>query len=802
MNRGKESNEIILLPKSGALTLVQKDIQLVPGGKYRIGAEIMTKNLTAPRSGVILYNWAWAVERGTVKFPENTEGWQKIEAVVTLPRSRYKLYSFAVYTVGNEKGEIRVRNPFLIPIDENSATAVVPALEISRLNRLIPVDPLLTEINADFAMVTFLYDTQRLPQQESAYEGVVRTRMEGENFFSDELCFAIKDGKIKADLGKLPPGNGNLKIALREKQSKKVIASAQYPIRALTPSCDIRKGKRLNNLVSRLVFEDAEDKEYRFSNPRTGWVFIHLDKSTAETKGYLNDEEIPGIIQRSGEPFETMRYLADGMHKVRFSGTAGGKLTVHSIPEVFTYTYPAPQFNNLKRYYGDFMYRYLFPVINTFNYGYPIAKLPKGAFEDVIGRGKRWFSIAVPLSPWMGKEVYKNEVETPEELGRRLQRYLHGKNCINGLAYDEIEIGGVRDKHTHTQGLWSLLDEEKPVYTWSSGVKFDLSCLNADYLSACFNNGGGQGKFLFECYARTQPTEVKAQEYLEDYLNESMRLAKKMFPRSAEHSAIINGMYTKIGVYCTDCYPEVDVKRFWDLYLHRLACDRDFEGLYGIGPYALGNCDEENLRWFCRLIRHYALEGNTEMLSDRYGYRYIPGHLQNGDFTQKLEHWVIQNAGDNTIRHETVGSYGTGIQKRQEPSTGNHVCVFKRDNKTPNKLFQIMKGFVPGKFYALRYAVADLAEVKAKKGTSSILELNATLEGAKIVTDSMPVAKYDFKREVGKYINRHTIVFQAKKQEIKLTFSDWKNDSESGAPVGQELMLNFIQVKPYYNDEH
>ena len=53
--------------------------------------------------------------------------------------------------------------------------------------------------------------------------------------------------------------------------------------------------------------------------------------------------------------------------------------------------------------------------------------------------------------------------------------------------------------------------------------------------------------------------------------------------------------------------------------------------------------------------------------------------------------------------------------------------------------------------------------------------------------------------------NFHRVVFRARSETVMLTISDWQRTYRHGsvptAPVGQELMINFIQVEPYLMPE-
>jgi hypothetical protein len=49
-------------------------------------------------------------------------------------------------------------------------------------------------------------------------------------------------------------------------------------------------------------------------------------------------------------------------------------------------------------------------------------------------------------------------------------------------------------------------------------------------------------------------------------------------------------------------------------------------------------------------------------------------------------------------------------------------------------------------------------------------------------------------------MNYHWRIFRATGAEARLTISDWAAPDDPGGPVGQELMLNFVEVQPYFED--
>ena len=105
------------------------------------------------------------------------------------------------------------------------------------------------------------------------------------------------------------------------------------------------------------------------------------------------------------------------------------------------------------------------------------------------------------------------------------------------------------------------------------------------------------------------------------------------------------------------------------------------------------------------------IEGNTEDLAAKYGFKYLPGHLKNGDFTEGLAHW---NAS-GSVKAVTVKGLGQRYQARRwyPPSIGDTACQFTRSDKAPNTLSAKIGGLTPGKQYVLRYLLVTNLTVGA-----------------------------------------------------------------------------------------
>ena len=99
------------------------------------------------------------------------------------------------------------------------------------------------------------------------------------------------------------------------------------------------------------------------------------------------------------------------------------------------------------------------------------------------------------------------------------------------------------------------------------------------------------------------------------------------------------GGYTLPKGWCAWVAPEADLKVLYDDFVHRIATDPNCRDIGGIGYTAIPSCDEEILRWFCRLVRHYAIEGRTDRLAPRFGFTYLTNTVRNNDFADGRTGW-------------------------------------------------------------------------------------------------------------------------------------------------------------------
>ena len=120
-----------------------------------------------------------------------------------------------------------------------------------------------------------------------------------------------------------------------------------------------------------------------------------------------------------------------------------------------------------------------------------------------------------------------------------------------------------------------------------------------------------------------------------------------------------------------------------------------------------------------------------------------------------------------------------------------------RGAEKSNRISQTAEGLEVGKAYCLQFVTADLKDVTGKKYNPRRYGIDVELEGAEILPDKGFVhidrrskGKYKDNKDVAK-INLNRVVFRAKSPTQIISFNDEK------AVAGEELIVNFIQLKPY-----
>jgi hypothetical protein len=276
---------------------------------------------------------------------------------------------------------------------------------------------------------------------------------------------------------------------------------------------------------------------------------------------------------------------------------------------------------------------------------------------------------------------------------------------------------------------------------------------------------------------------------------------------------LVSGLFTH-GL-SLNVLPEVDYKVWMDMQMQYLATNPEFDGLFGLHWWNAQFADEETLRWMARLFRHYAIEGQAELLSKTLGYRYRPELIVNADFDDGLNGWTVDAAGKDSLRTDYMerfarlqGRYWHRAGFPDEPA-GNTFLWLRRNATKPNVVSQTMHDLRPGALYSLKLMAADHEDITHGASEKKMLPLSVTIEGAETVPGKSFVgfsnsrtaspSELAFDNQHPAWFNLHRIVFRATGDTATLRISDWSTPSDPGGPAGQEVMINAIEVQPYFD---
>lgn len=767
----------------GQVSVRQQGMILVAGETYKLSAFIKTKSFKSRNAGLIIHNSGWTSETGFKNLPADSD-WSLYEETFKLFPSRENDYGVAMFAI-DPAGEIAFADVRLEAVSAAARRGSRSQAALVAAPRLVPFQPLLNRIPRADAQITFRF-FGNLPEKPDAFEALVTI---GDDRPAPRTA-ELKDGKVVVKLAGLACGDYALKATVRHRATRQSVLEAQYPISIIdVPAIDRGRIRPLNNLVAEVLSTPVNNapapQTYTFVNPRDGWVFFAFAAEARSPELALRIDDRDVALSPVAGRLEAFRELPMGEHRVTIIGnTSAARLLVRSIPEIFDYPpcSDSPVREN-GSYNWDFMKRHILPAVTTLNGG----ALPGPALAEARARGLKWLAN-FNVAPVDDSAAMRARME--QHPGLTQARY-------DGFTSDELFFGRATIDN-YTRALWQIRNPgHRLIYSWIVG-KPGIASLHTDFMSAALNASRGRGRLLFEAYCHSQPDEKSAAAYLDDMVGETMRRFNATFPGAAAGTGIIFGNFNQIPVISLEHNPAVDFKYFLDMQVNLIANGPDFANLATTGYWGTYYGDEELARWSFLLMRHYAVEGHKEMLSARYGFRYNPGHLVNGDFAEGLNGWTVEAAAGNSIRPDHLPGYGKNSQGRWNAGkAGDSVCVLARQEGSVNRISQRARGLVVGRTYCLQFVTADREDVVEKKFNPRQYGIAAELEGAQVLADRSFV--HIDRRQAGRYahndnvakVNLHRIVFRAKSAEQLITFSD------AAAKPGEELALNFIQLKPY-----
>jgi hypothetical protein len=626
----------------------------------------------------------------------------------------------------------------------------------------------------------------------------------------------------------LPAGEYIIKCTARDKKGTLLVESSY---RWRMPKLARPGVKVLNNLVGELLhvknLSPRPGRELSFANPLKGWVFVSCEAdlrgNDAVSVSAAGAPDGSAIKMTAGgtSPAETMCFLSEGPGKLRIH--CQGKpvirrLVVRSIPELMFCGYPAIPHVNA---YGDYDFAFLgkdvLPNINTIvASGGPAAlaaqRLPdewKKKFDKFglwKSMGRRWLH-EYPI-------IYPEDSKTLVTADQAFDWWAKSEGLtdpsFSGIVADEFGLGA--DAPTDTEPYRDYRYRTAP-YTEAirriaavpefKGKDMDMWCGGLDrsekrsqeFVNTVLSVGG---KLAMEEYLAEPATEDAGRDVLYNHIRTRIDHAGAIFPGLVENLILVPGIGSA-PPETNDVDPQVDYKVWMDMQMRYMATAPELCGLRGIMWYKITYADEEAVRWMGRLFRHYAIEGKTEPLSDVYGYKYKPDIIRNPDFDDSLNAWTTSEAEPGAIRTGLIDNLGALEGRGRRQGIGRNFLLTRRCAAGPNTVSQTIGNLTPGKLYSARMLVSDYDAITQRVAGPKSMNARMIIDQAEMIPDrSFTYSIWSF---LGPFwFDYDRLVFRAKSSTAKLTISDWATDDAPGGPIGQQLMCNFVEVQPYFDE--
>jgi len=577
------------------------------------------------------------------------------------------------------------------------------------------------------------------------------------------------------------------------------------------------KPVKLNNLVTELVRVELPKSglmEYPFQNPRDGWIFFSVPAETADSgkviisiDGASREQAI--ISHEAGRHGESMRWLPKGMHRILVwtKNKPMGTLIVRTVPEIiflrFTGDYDSPDglpyktsqkeihgADRLYLYYWDFLDKYILDNVNVIQ----ANDSERPEIKRWIAEGRRLISGAHFPS------------RNPDELYSHWSGRMTASN-ISGVLVDEFvsPTGNISAKDKvlgrYNPGFGfkpEILSVIQRIHDDSNGRKRKfyafLGMPEASTVQDCrplMDVLEAYGYYwVWEAYLWEQKNISETAAYMEKHMLQRMRDFRREFPGCEKRLVFCPSI---LGAW--DSIPYMDYKVWLDMQLNAVACNPAFEGIYGIAPYQSTTADPEMIRWVSALHRHYFIDGNTGLLSAKYGYTLMMEYLKNTDFAAGATAWDVRPAEEGSIQFKKIGDLP--FKKGYLP-LGPGVMTMKRSSQKANVVRQEIRNLQSGQLYSFRMFSGDPTATDLEP--RRIYAHSVTINGADILPKEY---RQDIQRGDGAVKdsicwNYTYMVFKATKPTAMLEISDWSDKKAPGGPAGQVLLFDFIQVQPFF----
>ena len=784
--------------------LKQSSIALVENEPYEFGVWVKTANLKT-KIVVATWNLGWVRDQDSAQFPSDTGGeWVKVSMTVRMFGSKNGKYTYSISGTMNPEAEVMICSPFILPLSEKAASGAHPSpLPKSLASRIVPIDPLLSEISSQSGRVAFYYAGE-LPAAPQECE--FAATLDGRTWATGPMNVR-RTGSLA--FGRLQPGRRRMTVGVRAKGASDFAKTNSYPVTIVEP-LNGPQGRRLNNFVSELARTRDFAKPLRFFNPRRGWVYIGFTERQPNATVRFANQHAPLIRPRAGRRTETMRYLDGGWKTLEISGaSADGELVVRSVPRIVsTHLSTDRTPSNVAGWecHADFTERYLLDFCNTCSwYG------RRRGTEKLDLENSYYSERGLKLEAMVTLPCADPDRNDPD----RCRRRLGGSDCYRDgfdITVDESGVSGAPRvaKVNYAEAVWDLVESPNAVNTFYCDAFSELFTdrqTQISEVSAIVNSGRGTGMLYPEVYPSAVADPVYAHHW-EDHFIKFRASVTNAVPAAARNILYYFGTWLEPTSWTDWSCPEADIRVLYSDFLRRIATDPGYGDVGGVAAGFLNYTDDDVVRWLAKAVRHYAIEGRTDDLAAVYGFKYLPGHVVNPDFAEKFSGWNATSAEAGSLIPHIAPGYGKKGQCRQHVSNGvgDAVALFVRSGKAPNILSQRVKGLRPGKVYCLEFVTADLDDFNKPWSVSEEFGVRATVSDG---GEEIPEFRYSHKAPRNRAYLRsrgamvplkvlHRVIFTATKADALLTFSDWAGETAPGAPVGRKTMLNWVNLRQYF----
>ncbi len=543
-----------------------------------------------------------------------------------------------------------------------------------------------------------------------------------------------------------------------------------------------------------------------FNMPRDRWVFV---QATADLRSggqaWASIDDGSKETASSSGRIELMRCLKAGKHTLHLGSS--GKATiqqvvVRAVPELqYAFYGASSDIAPYGPYDWSFLTKDILPNANTIidladASDLPLSKEHMADINAWRASGRRWLAlVSRPDVSGSGDEAVRQVMDKWSRSPGLSQDYM------DGIMVDEFEGTDHQSFDAYRAAVQQISAKFpgkvfRPYFVRPWGGK-----RATDFFNACVDRGD---IVYSENYLSEPQTEADARRILSTVSSYFSEMQQE-FPGGAMKSGITlsDSCAPTISL---NSHANVDYRVFQDMQFRLLATHPALFGLNGIQEYHSGYCDEETLRLTGRLMRHYALEGSTQpLIKDPYKL----SHITNPEFIAGTAGWEVSPAEEGSVQ---AGSFPGYAKLQGRYSGGNDTFLLTRRSAVrPNRFSQKIVNLTPGRLYSMKMITGDYGDLAGEVSDKKLPALSIKLENVELLTGPRKSFDYPFpnnySHSLGKFnashkywMNFHWRVFRAKGKSAKLTVSDWQTDTTPGGPIGQQLMLGFIEIEPYIGE--